>query len=109
VFDAAYFRTGLPSQLDAAGAEPSVEIHLVNGQAHRVRSLVEAADGYAVLEVYQRRAEMSGVKAHWRGSTPADNPIEEVQRAVVAYESIAQIVITPTQAVEAGKIGFGVR
>jgi hypothetical protein len=111
VFDAGYFRTGLPSQLEAAGPEPSVEIHLVNGQAHRVRSLVEAADGYAVLEVYQRRAEMSGVKAHWRGSAAgaASNPLEETQRAVVAYESIAQIVITPTQSVEAVKIGFGAR
>jgi hypothetical protein len=59
--------------------------------------------------VYQRRAEMSGVKAHWRGSMPASNPMEEVQRAVVAYESIAQIVITPTQSVEAAKIGFGAR
>src|SRR5678815_2083071 len=73
VFDAAYFRTGLPSQLEAAGAEPSVEIHLVNGQAHRVRSLVEAADGYAVLEVYQRRAEMTGSKANWHGALTSSN------------------------------------
>jgi len=109
VFDAAYFRTGLPSQLEAAGPEPSVEVHLVNGQAHRVRSLVEAADGYAVLEVYQRRAEMSGLKAYWRGSAPVANPMDEVQRAVVAYESIAQIVITPTQSAAAVKIGFGAR
>lgn len=109
MFDAAYFRTGLPSQLEAAGTEPTVEIHLTNGQTHRVRSLVEAADGYAVLEVYQRRAEMSGVKAHWCGSTPSKNPMEEVHRAVVAYESIAQIVITPTQSAEAVKIGFGAR
>lgn len=109
MFDAAYFRTGLPSQLEAAGPEPSVEVHLVNGQAHRVRSLVEAADGYAVLEVYQRRAEMSGVKAYWRGSAPVANPMDEVQRAVVAYESIAQIVITPTQSAAAVKIGFGAR
>jgi hypothetical protein len=109
VFDAAYFRTGLPSQLEAAGPEPSVELHLVNGQAHRVRSLVEAADGYAVLEVYQRRAEMSGLRAYWRGSAPATNPMDEVQRAVVAYESIAQIVITPTQSSAAVKIGFGAR
>ena len=109
MFDAAYFRTGLPSQLEAAGPEPSVELHLVNGQAHRVRSLVEAADGYAVLEVYQRRAEMSGLKAYWRGSAPATNPMDEVQRAVVAYESIAQIVITPTQSSAAVKIGFGAR
>lgn len=109
MFDAAYFRTGLPSQLEVAGAEPSVEIHLVNGQAHRVRSLVEAADGYAVLEVYQRRAEISGVKAYWRGSGHPNDAIDEVQRAVVAYESIAQIVITPTQSVAAVKIGFGAR
>lgn len=109
MFDAAYFRTGLPSQLEAAGPEPSVELHLVNGQAHRVRSLVEAADGYAVLEVYQRRAEMSGLRAYWRGSAPATNPMDEVQRAVVAYESIAQIVITPTQSSAAVKIGFGAR
>jgi hypothetical protein len=109
VFDAAYFRTGLPSQLEVAGAEPSVEIHLVNGQAHRARSLVEAADGYAVLEVYQRRAEISGVKAHWLGSASANKTPDDVQRAVIAYESIAQIVITPTQVAEAVKIGFGAR
>jgi hypothetical protein len=109
VFDAAYFRTGLPSQLEVAGAEPSVEIHLVNGQAHRARSLVEAADGYAVLEVYQRRAEISGVKAHWLGAASANKTPDDVQRAVIAYESIAQIVITPTQVAEAVKIGFGAR
>jgi hypothetical protein len=109
VFDAAYFRTGLPSQLEVAGAEPSVEIHLVNGQAHRVRSLVEAADGYAVLEVYQRRAEISGVKAYWRGSGHPNDAIDEVQRAVVAYESIAQIVITSTKSADIPRIGFGTR
>jgi hypothetical protein len=109
VFDAAYFRTGLPSQLEVAGAEPSVEIHLVNGQAHRARALVEAADGYAVLEVYQRRAEISGVKAHWLGAASANKTPDDVQRAVIAYESIAQIVITPTQAAGAVKIGFGAR
>jgi hypothetical protein len=109
VFNSAYFRTGLPAHLEAAGAEPSVEIHLVNGQTHRVRSLVEAADGYAVLEVYQRRAEMTGSKANWHGALTSSNSTEEVQRAVVAYESIAQIVITSTKSAEIPRIGFGTR
>jgi hypothetical protein len=52
---------------------------------------------------------MSGLRAYWRGSAPATNPMDEVQRAVVAYESIAQIVITPTQSSAAVKIGFGAR
>ena len=108
MFNSAYFRTGLPAHLEAAGAEPSVEVHLINGQTHRVRSLVEAADGYAVLEVYQRRAEMTGNRANWHGAL-SSNGTDEVQRAVVAYESIAQIVITSTKSADIPRIGFGTR
>ncbi len=108
MFNSAYFRTGLPGHLEAAGAEPSVEIHLINGQTHRVRSLIEAADGYAVLEVYQRRAEMTGNRANWHGAL-SGNSTDEVQRAVVAYESIAQIVITSTKSADIPRIGFGTR
>ena len=109
MFNSAYFRTGLPVQLEAAGAEPTVELHLANGQAHRVRALIEAADGYAVLEVYQRRAEISGAKANWHGTVATGDEAGEVHRAIVAYESMTQIVITATQAASSPRIGFGAR
>ena len=67
MFDKSYFEDGLPAQIKAAGSDPTVEVQLVNGQGHRVRSVIDAADGYVVLEAYQRRAEITGTKGRWQG------------------------------------------
>ena len=106
MFDAAYFRKGLVTHAEASGAGATVEIHLVNGHAHRVRSVVEVGDGYVILEVYQRRPETSQMQAHWYGATsPAALP-NEVHHAVITYESIAELVITPAEAKASPRIGF---
>ena len=106
MFDATYFRKGLVAHADAAGAGAIVEVHLVSGNAHRVRSIVEVTDGYVVLEVYQRRPEMSGMQNPWRGSaSPAAAP-NEIHHAVITYESIAGLLITPAEDRASSRIGF---
>src|SRR4051812_12204798 len=105
MFDAAYFRTTLPKELDAAGAEQTVELHLTGGHGHRVRSVAEVTDGYVVLEVYQHRGELSGTKGRWHGASDASGGEEETQRAAVSYESIAQIVIRTDRAAPGERIG----
>jgi hypothetical protein len=106
MFDATYFRKSLAAHVDAAGAEAQVEIHLTSGQGHRVRSIVEVTDGYVIVEAYQRRPEMTGARSHWIGPSKAPTTPNEVQQAVIAYESIAQIVITPSENKSASRIGF---
>ncbi len=109
MFDKSYFTSKLNGHIDAAGAEPSVEVHVTNGQGHRVRSVVEAAEGYVVLEAYQRRAELTGQKGRWHGGKAADAGTNEVHHAIVAYDSISQIVITPSEVAENPRIGFASR
>jgi hypothetical protein len=109
VFDKSYFESTLAQHIEGAGAEPTVEIHLVNGQGHRVRSILETADGYLVLETYQRRAEITGTKGRWHGEKDASERASELHHVIVSYDSISQIVITPTEATEGPRIGFGLR
>lgn len=110
MFDAAYFRSQLAAQAQAAGPKPTVEIHLLTGQGHRVRSVIEAADGYVVLDVYQRRSEVTGANTAWEGGAAPDTGVAtETHRAVVSYESITQVVITATESSETTRIGFGAR
>ena len=106
MFDASYFRDTLGEHATAAGAEALVEIHLTSGQGHRVRSIDEVTDGYVVLAVYQRRPEMTGGRSHWIGDAESTNGPNEIHRAVIAYESISQIVITPSESKTASRIGF---
>ena len=105
VFDAKYFRTTLAAQAKAIGGEPTVEVHLINGQSHRIRAVAEVTDGYVVLDVHQRRAETIGSKTHWTGDASSD--MSDIMRAVVSFESIAQVVIVPPEAVSTPRIGFG--
>ena len=111
MFDAAYFREGLATQVADAGAGATVEVHLVNGQAHRVRSVIHVDHGYVALEVYQRRPEMTGGQSAWQGHmrTPAAAAPNEVHRAVISYESITQVVITPADDKAGGRIGFSAK
>jgi hypothetical protein len=106
VFDATYFRKGLAAHTEAAGAEATVEVHLVNGQAHRVRSVIEVSDGFVLLEVYQRRPEITSTRSQWLGNAPGAAGPNEIHRAAVTYESITQIVITPAESKGSSRIGF---
>jgi hypothetical protein len=101
-----YFRKGLVTHVDASGPGTTVEVHLVNGHAHRVRSILEVGDGYVVLEVYQRRPEMSGMQAHWHGAATTAASPNEIHHAVITYESITELVITPAEGKASSRIGF---
>jgi hypothetical protein len=109
VFDATYFRSGLQAHAEAAGAEATVEVHLTTGQTHRVRSVEEVRDNYVVLEVYRRRGDSASTEAHWLGATRPESPAVEAHRAVIAYQSITQLVITPAEGNASARIGFGSR
>jgi hypothetical protein len=106
VFDKAYFSSTLASQIKAAGNEPMVEVHLVSGQGHRVRSVLDAQDGYVVLETYQRRAELTSRQGRWIGAKDASPTDSELHHVAVSYHTISQIVITPTDTHEGPRIGF---
>lgn len=106
MFDATNFRNGLVAHADASGAGATVEVHLINGHAHRVRSIIEITDGYVVLEVYQRRPEMSGMQTHWHGAAPPAAAPNETHHAVITYESIAELLITPAEGKASSRIGF---
>jgi hypothetical protein len=62
-----------------------------------------------VLETYQRRAEITGTKGRWHGEMDASERASELHHVIVSYDSISQIVITPTEATEGPRIGFGLR
>jgi len=106
VLDKAYFTSVLAGQVKAAGNEPMVEVHLVSGQGHRVRSVIDASDGYVVLETYQRRAELTSRQGRWIGTPEAAPGEHELHHAVVSYHTISQVVITPTDMHEGPRIGF---
>ena len=105
MFDKAYFNSVLASQIKAAGNEPMVEVHLVSGQGHRIRSVVDAQDGWVVLETYQRRAELTSRQGRWVG-TPESAASDELHHVAISYHTISQVVLTPTDAHEGPRIGF---
>lgn len=106
MFDAEYFRSGLPKHIEAAGHEPFVDVHLRNGQSHRVLAVLEVSDGYVVLEAQQRRGDAGPGKARWQESQRPARAPHETERAVVTYEAIVQVVITPLPPSDAARIGF---
>ena len=106
MFDKAYFNSVLASQIKAAGNEPMVEVHLVSGQGHRVRSVLDAQDGWVVLETYQRRAELTSRQGRWVGAKEGSADDGELHHVAVSYHTISQVVITPTDTHEGPRIGF---
>jgi hypothetical protein len=106
VFDASYFKNGLAEHLKAAGAKATVEVHLVNAHTHRVRSVIDATPGHVVLEAYRQRVDGGRADQYWQAAVPAEEGSHEVARVVVAYESIAEIVITVVDDANLPRIGF---
>jgi hypothetical protein len=94
MFDANYFRTVLPRDVEAAGGSPVVELLLVGGHAHRVRGIVDVADGRITFEAYQMRGEPTH-RPRYGATTGEPN---ETFRVVVSCESIVAIVLDPAPA-----------
>jgi hypothetical protein len=103
MLDANYFRSALARDVEATGGGPVVEILLRNGHVHRVRSIVEIAEGWVTLEVYAVKGDLS----HERPRFGAKDSSLELVRTVVAYESISGIVLDPAPTQVKARPGFG--
>jgi hypothetical protein len=103
MFDANYFRTTLKRDVEATGGEPVVEVILLSGHVHRLRAIIDVAEGRVTFEAYQ----MTGDLAHHRPrfGDGAAGP-DEVFRAIVSYESIAAVLIDASQSYVKARPGF---
>jgi hypothetical protein len=95
MFDANYFRTVLPRDVEAAGGSPVVELLLVGGHAHRVHSVVDVTDARLTVEAYQVRGELTHHRPRYGQTSTESN---ETFRVVVSCESIVAIVLDPAPA-----------
>ena len=106
MIDSTYFRSRLAADVRAFEQGSIVEVHLLNGQFHRLKSVLEVQEGYAILDVYRARSE----EAIARRDTPEEvfgvSNTGDTDRAVVAYESISQVLVIPARNASA-RIGFG--
>lgn len=105
MFDAPYFKKQLDQHV-AAGGGPLVELVLRNGHTYRVRSVVEVADGFVVLEVYHMKGDISSHRPHWAGGSKTAATAGTTARAAVSYESIVAVLVTPDE-VQERNVGFG--
>jgi hypothetical protein len=102
MFDANYFRTALPREIEATGGSPVVEVALLNGHVHRVRAVTEIADGYVVFAAHQSRGDLS----HERPRFGAGENAHDAVRVAVSYDSIAAVAIDPAPDTVKARPGF---
>ena len=105
MIDSEYFRTILQTQVDQIGGDAIVELHLLSGRAHRLRSVAGVQGGYVILDVYRGRGEHGSGEGYWRGKAAKADPGNEAFRAVVPSESIVDVTVTPVITGSSG-IGF---
>jgi hypothetical protein len=105
MFDEKYFRTTLQRDVEATGGHPVVEIQLLSGHAHRVRSVVEINSGSVTLETYLAKGDLAHERPRF-GEPHHDGVDSDVFRAVIAYESIAAVILDPTQSQVRVRPGF---
>lgn len=107
MFDSEYFRDVLQADVDASGESAIVALHLLNGRSYRVRSVVSVQSGLVTLEVYRSGTAESHRRARWKAEVDAGEDALETHRAVVSYEGIADVTITPAGDRDQRSIGFG--
>lgn len=103
MFDANYFRTLLQRDVEAAGGSPIVDLVLVGGHAHRVRSVLAVEEGRVTIEAYQMRGDL----AHQRPRFGDSSTSYETLRVVVSCESIVAVVFDPSPMQPKSRPGFG--
>ena len=105
MFDESYFRTTLLRDVEATGGHPVVEVQLLSGHAHRVRSIVEVGAGTVTLETYLTKGDLAHERP--RFGEPATGASEgDTFRAVIAYEGIAAVVLDPSMSQVRSRPGF---
>jgi hypothetical protein len=105
MFDENYFRTTLQRDVEATGGNPVVEIQLISGHAHRVRSVVEVSTGSVTLETYLAKGDLAHERPRF-GEVHHDGAGRDIFRAVIAYESIAAVILDPTESQVRVRPGF---
>ena len=105
MFDAEYFRTALARDVEAMGGSPIVEVHLVNGQSHRLRAVTEISAGFVTLEAYLGKGDLAHQRPRF-GQAASEGEPHDVFRAVVSYDSIVAVVLDPSRQTERGRPGF---
>lgn len=105
MFDANYFRTVLPRDVEATGGHPIVEIQLRSGHSHRVRAVADVADGCVTLETYHAKGDLAHERPRF-GETAGNGTPHETYRTVIAYESIAAVILDPSPASTRTRPGF---
>ncbi|MEO8562650.1 MAG: hypothetical protein ABI601_11275 [bacterium] len=106
MFDADFFSTRLRRDADAMGGDPTVEISLLNGHTHRIRSVLDVTSGYVMFEAYHLKGDLAHQRprfAHAGATIAAD---ESVFRVTAAYESISAVVIDPSETQARARPGF---
>ena len=112
MIDADYFRSHLPQQITAGAGTPIVEVILRNGHTHRVRSVLDVATGYVLLEAFRLVGSHASRASHWQAELPADPSEPATFRVTVAYEGIVQVIVDtapPSEDRRAGSFGFSTR
>ena len=104
MFDDNYFRTTLVRDVEATGGNPVVEIQLLSGHAHRVRTVVEVGAGYVTLETYLAKGDLAHERPRF-GEATAESA-RDTFRTVIAYESIAAVVLDPQPSQVRARPGF---
>jgi len=103
MFDANYFRTVLPRDVEAAGGSPIVELLLVGGHVHRVRSVVSVDDARATFEAYQMKGDLAHQRPRFGQTSEAPY---ETFRVVVSLENIVAVVFDPSPTHPKSRPGF---
>jgi hypothetical protein len=105
MFDADYFRTTLPRDVEAMGGDPIVEIHMMTGQAHRVRAVIEIGTGTVSFDAYLSKGDLAHHRPRF-GATGAATDPHELYRSVLSYESIVAVVLDPSERTVRTQPGF---
>ena len=103
MFDANYFRTHLQRDVEAAGGNPIVELLLVGGHAHRVRSVLAVDDGRVTFEAYQMKGDLAHQRPRFGQTSAAPY---ETFRVIVSCESVVAIVFDPSPTHPKSRPGF---
>ena len=104
MFDESYFRQTLRDDVADAGGHPVVEVQLLSGHSHRVRSVVQVGSGTVTLETYLTKGDLAHERPRF-GITEG-NAEGDTFRTVIAYESIAAVILDASPSHVRARPGF---
>ncbi len=105
MFDETYFTSILPQDVVAAGGHPIVEVQLISGHSHRIRSVLDTSSLRVTLETYLAKGDLAHERPRF-GDTDSGTVPRETFRTVVAYQSIVAIVFDPSESPARVRPGF---